>query len=143
MIIRRARRSDIGAIAALDTRDLGASKTEYWQSMLRRSAQDDELCLLVAEVDSEIVGFAVGEIRAWEFDSQPCGWVIVLTVPPRYREQRIGSALFREIRRHFASMGVRKVRTMVARDYHLVLSFFRSQGMTAGPFLQLEKDLSE
>jgi len=31
---------------------------------------------------------------------------------------------------------------MLARDNHLVLSFFRSQGMMAGPFIPLEMELS-
>ena len=39
--------------------------------------------------------------------------------------------------------GVAKVRTMLRRDNNLLMSFFRSQGMMAGPFLQLEKDLDE
>jgi len=30
---------------------------------------------------------------------------------------------------------------MLARDDQLVMSFFRSQGMMAGPFIQLEKSL--
>ena len=38
-------------------------------------------------------------------------------------------------------LGVRKLRTMLARDDLLNLRFFRSQGMMAGPFIQLEKDL--
>ena len=37
--------------------------------------------------------------------------------------------------------GVSKMRTMVARDGHLPLLFFRSEGMIAGPYTQLEKDL--
>jgi hypothetical protein len=30
---------------------------------------------------------------------------------------------------------------MVARDNHLHMTFFRSEGMMAGPYIQLEKDL--
>ena len=37
--------------------------------------------------------------------------------------------------------GVRKLRTMLSRDNTLILSFFRSQGMMAGPFIPLEMDL--
>jgi len=36
---------------------------------------------------------------------------------------------------------VRKMRTMVARANRLHLMFFRSEGMMAGPYLQLEKEL--
>jgi hypothetical protein len=36
---------------------------------------------------------------------------------------------------------VRKVRTMLASDNTLILSFFRSQGMMAGRFIPLEMEL--
>jgi hypothetical protein len=31
---------------------------------------------------------------------------------------------------------------MLAKDAHLLMSFFRSLGMMAGPFIQLEKSLA-
>ena len=43
----------------------------------------------------------------------------------------------------FRRLGVDKVRTLLGRDNHLVLSFFRSQGMMAAPFIPLEKALGE
>jgi len=36
---------------------------------------------------------------------------------------------------------VTRVRTLVDRKDHLILSFFRAQGMVAGPSLQLDKEL--
>ena len=42
----------------------------------------------------------------------------------------------------FRRAGVRTVRTMLSRDNTLILSFFRSQGMMAGPFIPLEMDLA-
>ena len=41
----------------------------------------------------------------------------------------------------FKRIGVRKLRTIVARENTLILSFFRSQGMMAGPLVALETDL--
>jgi len=41
----------------------------------------------------------------------------------------------------FKAQGVTRVRTLVDRKDHLILSFFRAQGMTAGPSLQLDKAL--
>jgi hypothetical protein len=35
------------------------------------------------------------------------------------------------------------MRTMVARDNRLHLLFFRSQGMMAGPYIQLEKEVDD
>ena len=52
-----------------------------------------------------------------------------------------GTRLFEELCNRFRQAGVAKVRTMLARNNGLVLAFFRSLGMMAGPFIQLEKDL--
>jgi hypothetical protein len=37
---------------------------------------------------------------------------------------------------------VTKLRTMVARDHPLPMRFFRGEGMVAGPYIQLEKDIA-
>jgi hypothetical protein len=55
----------------------------------------------------------------------------------------IGSKLFKSICQHFQQVGIEKVRTMLARSDHLNMSFFRSQGMRGGPFIQLEINVSE
>ena len=84
----------------------------------------------------------IGEVRDWEFGSPPCGWVFGIDVDPRARQAGVGTRLLQAICDGFRGAGVDKVRTMLARDNHLVLSFFRSQGMMAGPFIPLELELS-
>jgi hypothetical protein len=49
--------------------------------------------------------------------------------------------LFEAISAEFKQAGVDKMRTMVARDNRLHLLFFRGEGMMAGPYIELEKDL--
>ena len=88
-----------------------------------------------------MLGFIIGEIRAWEFGSTPCGWVFALSVEPEMRLHNIGSAMLEAISAEFKKAGVGKMRTMVARDGRLPMLFFRSEGMMAGPYIQLEKDL--
>ena len=53
----------------------------------------------------------------------------------------MGSALFEALAARFKEQGVTRVRTLVDRKDHLILSFFRAQGMVAGPSLQLAKEL--
>jgi ribosomal protein S18 acetylase RimI-like enzyme len=69
--------------------------------------------------------------------------VIALSVEPRARLQGLGQALCGAIAREFRKAGVARMRTMVARDNRLHLMFFRSQGMMAGPYIQLEKELGD
>ena len=83
----------------------------------------------------------MGDVRDWEFGSPPCGWVFGIGVRPDARLGSIATQLLDAICDGFRRLGVDKVRTLLARDNQLVLSFFRSQGMMAAPFIPLEKDL--
>ena len=38
---------------------------------------------------------------------------------------------------------IRTMRTMVARQNQLHMAFFRSEGMVAGPYIQLEMDIED
>jgi GNAT superfamily N-acetyltransferase len=91
--------------------------------------------------DRPVLGYIVGEVRAWEFGSAPCGWVFAFSVDPRTRLQGIGEGLFEAISKKFREIGIHTMRTMVARTNGLHMAFFRSEGMTAGPYIQLEKEL--
>jgi GNAT superfamily N-acetyltransferase len=93
---------------------------------------------LVAEAEGRVVGFVIGEVRDWEFGSPPCGWVFAIDVDPRARQRGIGTRLLAGMRERFERVGVDMLRTLLARENTLLLSFFRSQGMTAGRLIPLE-----
>ncbi len=141
--VRRARREDLGAVAAIDARVTGLAKPAYWQGVFRRYGRgaSSGRQFLVAEAGGAVAGFVIGEVRDWEFGSPPCGWVFAIDVDPACRQRGIGSRLLEEIGRGFRRAGVTVVRTLLARDNALVLSFFRSQGMMAAPFIPLEIEL--
>lgn len=136
--IRTAQASDLLAISALDRRETGVDKPDYWQEMLA-----PERVFMVAETDTgALAGFIAGEIRAWEFGQPAAGWVFAIQIDPRLRLKGVGTELFEAIVTRFKAKGVTRVRTLVDRKDHLILSFFRAQGMVAGPSLQLDMDLS-
>jgi GNAT superfamily N-acetyltransferase len=144
--VRRVRAADIPHVIDLDAHVTKLAKPDYWTDIYRRYSRQrlNERFFLVAEDRTRrdrVLGFIIGEIRAWEFGSTPCGWVFALSVEPRVRLAGVGSALFAAISEKFKKAGVSKMRTMVARDSRLPLQFFRSEGMMAGPYIQLEKDL--
>ena len=141
--IRTALAEDIPWIVSLDEKTTGQAKLQYWQDLFAHFQQSRGVgrAFLVAEQQGRVVGFITGEVRAFEFGSEPCGWVFALNVDPEIRVHNVGTRLFETLCETFGQAGVEKVRTMLNRDNHLVLSFFRSLGMMAGPFIQLEKDL--
>jgi ribosomal protein S18 acetylase RimI-like enzyme len=139
--LRRARPADLAPVIAIDARATGLAKPGYWAGILRRYGRGARSRFLVAEADGRIVGFIVGEVRDWEFGSPPCGWVFGIGVRPEVRESGVARRLLEAITAAFRRQGVDKVRTLIARDNRLVLSFFRSQGMMAAPVIPLEKDI--
>lgn len=141
--VRAVRAADLPAVIALDATVTGLHKSDYWQRVYRRYgvAGQGLRHFLVAVAGSRVCGFIIGEVRDWEFGSPPCGWVFAIDVDPRQRQRGVGAAMLAAMQERFGRVGVRKLRTMLARDNTLLLSFFRSQGLTAGRLIPLEIDL--
>jgi ribosomal protein S18 acetylase RimI-like enzyme len=137
IIIRDAKESDLEAIVTLDLISHREEKPNFWRGIFQRP----DRIFLVAELDAKVVGFIVGEVRAWEFGSPPCGWVFALTVATDTREGGIGRKMFAEICQRLKKAGVTTVRTMVDLDSKLTLSFFRGMGMRTGRYIELEKQI--
>ena len=147
--IRKATSDQLPHAIELDARITGQPKPEYWQDIFERygSRHVDERFFLIAEPTQQnsqrqILGLIVGEVRGWEFGSEPCGWVFAVSVDPDHRQQGIGEALFQALCKEFRKIGITTVRTMVRRQDPLHMSFFRSEGMMAGPYIQMELSLA-
>jgi ribosomal protein S18 acetylase RimI-like enzyme len=144
--VRTVRRADLDPVIAIDATVTGLEKRAYWQRVYRRygiAARGEQRWFLVAEFEGRVVGFLIGEVRDWEFGSPPCGWVFAIDVDPRVRQSGVASKLMAALGASLRRAGVRKLRTLLARDNTLILSFFRSQGMMAAPLIPLELDLQE
>jgi len=137
--------SDLDAVVALDAASTGTAKAEYWQDILERFTQKNSRIkryfLVGRSPDNELLGFIVGEIRAWEFGSPPCGWVIALNVTTDHRERGIGTKLLDALCAQMKKDGATTIRTMVLANDKVNLSFFRGEGLAAGPYIELERPL--
>jgi len=141
--IRTVTVDDMSAVASLDERISGIAKPDYWQDVFERygGRRKGRFFLMAEDGEGKLLGYIMGEVRAWEFDSPPCGWVFGINVDPDGRLAGVGTALYQAICDGFRKVGVHMVRTTVSRKNELVMSFFRSQGMMASPFIQLEMEL--
>jgi ribosomal protein S18 acetylase RimI-like enzyme len=141
--VRNVQAADLDQVAAIDLAITRLPKPDYWAQIHRRygGGRRQQRFFLVAESAGRIEGFVIGEVRDWEFGSPRCGWVFAISVRPETRLAGIGSRLLEAICAGFRRQGVTKVRTLLARNNPLILSFFRSQGMMAAPFIPLELDL--
>ncbi len=142
--VRAVRRADLEQVVAIDTAVTGIEKRAYWASVYRRygTAGHGEQKFLVALAGGRVVGYVIGEVRDWEFGSPPCGWVFAISVDPKARLGGVGARLLEAISAGFRRAGVTKLRTLLARENRLILSFFRAQGLMAGPLMSLEMDLT-
>jgi ribosomal protein S18 acetylase RimI-like enzyme len=143
--IRNAILTDLDALIELDIAGVAEEKPAYWRGIFDRyvTAKRDGGFFLVAEIKGEVIGFIVGEVRAWEFGSPPCGWVFALGVSPQTRELGVGQLMLEEMSQRLKKAGVTTLRTMVDREDKLTLSFFRSQGLRTGRYIELEKQIDD
>ena len=144
--IRKIKPDDAAAIIEIDAIHSGEAKPKYWRERLRPffKPEDQRPTLgYVAEAEGRVIGYILAEGRAWEFGSPLCGWIFAIGVHPEHGRQGVGLALCREVCLRFKSLGIHTLRTMVRKDDVQVLSFFRASGFHAGPFIELELEMSE
>lgn len=140
-VIRAAVEKDIPPVTKLHAYNTGQHKPDYWHETYLRYGNSSSGFFYVCEIDGAFAGFIIGEIRAWEFGSEPCGWVYTIGVNPEMRLHKVGTRLFDTVCAEFRQKNIKQVRTMLHRQDNLNLSFFRSQGMRGGPYIELEMPL--
>jgi ribosomal protein S18 acetylase RimI-like enzyme len=139
--IRPLARRDLDEVIRIDAIHTGAAQRAYWTRLVRDfagPAAGRQRVALAADVDGALAGFLFGDVRAFEFGSEPCGWILEVGVDPQHARQGVGSSLLAEAVRRLRAAGVSTVRTMVRRNDVPVLTFFRTNGFAGGPFVQLE-----
>jgi ribosomal protein S18 acetylase RimI-like enzyme len=144
--VRRLRWWDLERVVAIDARHRGMAVPEYWERVRATFLTRDRTRMRVAlgaERGGQLVGFLLGEERAFEFGSEPCGWIFAVGVEPGEERHGIASRLLDEACRLFQADGLTRVRTMVRRGDVRLLSFFRAHSFAAGEFTQLEVELPE
>jgi ribosomal protein S18 acetylase RimI-like enzyme len=146
MEIRPLTKRDLAAVSRLDARLTGTRKTDYWRDVFNRFVNPSDPTPhigLAAEHGGRLVGYLLGEVRALEFGSDPCGWIFAVGVEPAHAQHGVGSALVTAACVRFREAGVTTVRTMVRRNDVPLLSFFRSNAFVGGAYVQLETHVSQ
>jgi ribosomal protein S18 acetylase RimI-like enzyme len=144
--IRPLRPRDLESVVRIDAVQTGELKPAYWKRVFRQflaAKSETPRVGLVAERDRKVVGFLLADVRAFEFGSEPCGWILEVGVDPKFTRSGIASALLDEGCARLLASGVGVVRTMVRRNNVPVLTFFRTNGFCGGPYVQLEFTPSE
>jgi ribosomal protein S18 acetylase RimI-like enzyme len=140
LAIRALSSRDLPAVIRIDTFHTGEAKPAYWKRIFREflGGHVGFRVGLAAEQDGHLAGFVLGEVRAFEFGSEPCGWILEIGVDGRSTRTGVASALLVEACRRLRASGVTTIRTMVRRNNVPVLTFFRTNSFAGGPYVQLE-----
>jgi ribosomal protein S18 acetylase RimI-like enzyme len=131
--VREMELEDLHRVYALGEKVFTADK---WPNLYRtwdeyeivdRFAADGGTCL-VAEMDGEVVGFALGTViekrrSAWNY-----GYLLWLGVDPEVGPLGIGSKLFTRMQDLFIENGARMMLVDTAAENEHALEFFRKQG---------------
>src|SRR5262245_50729973 len=97
LVIADAAEADLSAIVALDERITGIARRDFWNHIDAQRSSGATLTVLVAKkhgpAGDAIVGYAMGEVRAWPVRAPACGWIYAIGVDKGHRLQRAASAL--------------------------------------------------
>jgi GNAT superfamily N-acetyltransferase/biotin operon repressor len=147
--IRHLARTDVDAVLdiVINIGRAEASEEEEARVYLRETIErhierNEPLMNLGAELDGKLVGFVIGEIRAWEFGQrEKTGWIKVLGVEPEYQGKGVGKKLGETLLGNFKASGITRVRTLVNWYEGDLLSYFRTLGFDVHNMIALERTL--
>ena len=144
LAVRNLRRADLSDIVRIDAALTGEEKPAYgrriFTDFVGKGPRTGRVGL-AAEAGDRLVGYILGEVRAFEFGSEPCGWIFAVGVDRKRLRRGVASDLLEEACRRFRRIGITSVRTMVRRNDVPVLSFFRSNRFIGGSFVELQREL--
>ncbi len=123
---------------------INKERMEYLKEAARYNIKrSDPMMSLGAELDENIIGFIIGEIRIWEFGiGEKTGWIRILGVDPDFQRRGIGRKLGEALLEHFERRGIKRVRTMAEWYTGDLISFFKSLGFNMLNMIPLEKELN-
>src|SRR5665647_2353903 len=93
--IRIMERDDLDYIVDIDTKVLGETRHDYWVTKIIKQAESrPHDASLVAEIDSKVIGFILGEVSGWEFKvPNNIGWIDTIGIDPDYQNRGIAKVL--------------------------------------------------
>ena len=137
--VRRMRTQDTEAILRIDEKITGRPHEAQYESRIIDAMTQNPLGCLVAEVEGNVVGFILADIRGWEFAIPKSGWIEIVGVNPDSHGKGVARALIEKLNVYFLNHNVDRVMTMINWNDAGLVGFFRAVGFERSEFIILEK----
>jgi hypothetical protein len=139
VIIRRMTEADLDRIKDIDRALVGPDRALSWP--LRVEAHwwvYRPMLNFVAEIDDEMVGFLLGDIRGAEYGVDISGWIDMMGVATDYHGRGIGRKLVDAFCEECQKNEVR-VRVVIREDDERLIRFWTSMGFKKGSLVSYER----
>lgn len=137
--IREMTEADLPRVKEIDKELVGPHRSISWP--LRIEAHwwvYRGLPNFVAEVEGEVIGFLLGDIRGAEYGTEVGGWIDMMGVLTGHQSKGIGRMLVEAFCKECQNQGV-KVRVVVVGDDKRLVKFWTSVGFQKGSLVSYEK----
>ena len=142
VVVRPLSDTDIESITRIDEKVGGTYRPEFWENRVAYYLRRDPESSRVAEIDGQVVGFMLGDMRGGEFGlEETSGWIERFGVDPAQRGKGIARQLFDALALHFRSSGAKSLRTFVDASQADNARFLAALGFGPSRLTALEKTL--
>jgi len=145
VLVRRLRPDDLEPVVALDAKNAGRRRDEYFRVKLEQNLAETGIQVsLAAELEELFVGFLLVRVYYGEFGTmEPVAVLDTFGVHPDFHGRGVGKSLLRQLRTNLRGLGIPRLRTEVGWDDQALLGFFHHEGFRPSPILCLELDVGE
>ena len=143
IVVRGLRPEDLEAVIALDAKNVGRPREEYFKVKLQQNLAETGIKVsLAAELDGGFAGFLLARVFYGEFGTlEPVAVLDTLGVHPNRQGQGVGTALIRQLNTNLLGLGVSRLQTEVGWDDQRLLHFFHHEGFRPAPRLCLDLEV--
>jgi ribosomal protein S18 acetylase RimI-like enzyme len=143
IVVRDLRPGDLEAVIAIDERNTGRRREEYFKIKLQQNLAETGIKVsLAAELEGRFCGFLLARVFYGEFGTmEPAAVLDTIGVHPDCQGEGVGSALLRQLRTNLLGLGVPRLQTEVGWDNPALLTFFQHEGFRPAERICLDLDL--
>ena len=142
VVVRPLSELDIESITRIDEMITGLYRPDFWEDRIAYYLRRDPEACRIAEIDGEVAGFMLADLRGGEFGlEETAGWIERFGIDPGARGHGLGRKLFESLVEHFRSIGAHKIRTLADADSKETSGFLKALGFATSPLEALEMSL--